>query len=128
MVHELEDLSEEEFKDYIEKVLIAHYGEDNVEREVYLESQRIVDFKVETKLGTAMVEAKDNASDAIGAKGQVEHYAAHKLSAFAIVLYPEHQNEPDLDYFGDGVCFMEFEYRPDAPEDASLEQTSTEEE
>lgn len=114
------DLSEKEFKDYIEKVLISHFGEENVEREFYLESRRIPDFKVETHLGIAMIEAKDEADSAIGGKGQVDLYAAHYLSAYGVVLFPESDYEEDLEYYGDSTGFMQYEFKPENPEEAEL--------
>jgi len=115
-----QELTEDEFNDYIEELLVNHYGEDNVARNKKLDSDRIPDFIVETKLGTAMVQAESSAEAAIKGKAQVELYAAHNLSSFGVVLYPQQDEEEDLQYFGDAVCFMQYEFKPDSVQDASL--------
>lgn len=114
------DLSEREFNDYMEKVLENHFGEENVHREVVLESQRRPDFVVDTIFGTAMVEAEDRAKDAIGGWGQAYLYASHEMSAYGIVLFPEETEEPDLEYLINPIGFMQYEFKPGNPREAKL--------
>lgn len=107
MTHE----SEKSYTDRVEECLIDEYGEDNVEREHYLEeSGRYADFKVDTPVTTLLIEAENDFEAAFKGVGQALLYAAHYEDASPVVILPpEHIKEPEAEMLSRHVPIVELD-------------------
>lgn len=101
--------SEDNFSDGVEEELVECYGEENVERQVYLaESGRYADFIVDGPLFRLAIEVENDWESAIGAVGQAQLYAGHYADAVPVVIIPEgHKENPEYELLRNRVLIVE---------------------
>lgn len=80
--------TETEYMDWLEGVLCDEYGDENVQRNPRLETDRIPDFLIDTWLCTLAVEVEDREEDMIDGSGQASMYAAHDTEYVPVVVGP----------------------------------------
>jgi len=92
------DITEQQFSNYVEELLAAYFGKQNVERQKYFsETNRFADFWVETPLVTLAIEVDNDFDGMIKGVGQSMLYAGHSLNAVPIVIIPEdHAEYPEI--------------------------------
>lgn len=93
-------MSEYNYKDYIERLLVDEYGESNVEREVYLgETYRFVDFLVNAGMVRLAIEVEHSSDKAVEeGVAQSQLYARHNRAWLPVIVYPpDGENERELE-------------------------------
>lgn len=105
--------SETDYGDYVERQLIDVYGEENVEREVYLgETYRFADFVVDAGYVSLAIEL-EHSTDKVVAEGfgQALLYAKHDPAWVPVVIYPpDGENDAELALVGEDVALVPMEH------------------
>ena len=102
-------MTEEGYGNYVEDRLNEEYGEENVERNVYLpQTYRYVDFLVDTGIMTLAIELEHSSEKVVKeGYGQVQMYAKHNRKwAPAIIYPPDGENEEELQMVGQDVVLI----------------------
>lgn len=89
---------EDEFQSRAKQHLVEWFGEENVEREVFLpDSYRFADFIVQGDMTTWAIEAENDAASVVAGVGQAFLYAAHfDMASPAVVVPADHTEEPEI--------------------------------
>lgn len=107
MTHESEDT----FADHVEELLIQYYGEENVDRNHYLEeTYRFADFWVDTGLVILAIEVENDFDSVLKGISQAYLYAAHDKRALPLVVVPkDHVENPEIEMLREKAPILELE-------------------
>lgn len=102
---------EKEFSLLVEEKLIEQYGEDKVEKEVYLpQTGRFADFVVRGPITNFAIEAKDNWEGCFKGVGQAELYAEHIPNCIPVIAIPKgHTESPETEMLRNSIAIWEVE-------------------
>lgn len=110
MPHQYEDNFHEDVAGYLE----SHFGEDNVDHELYLpQTGRYCDFWVTGPLTDYAIEVENDWEAAIQGVGQSLLYAAHAANTIPVVIVPDgHIEEPEASLYRQraGVAILELDF------------------
>lgn len=106
-------LSEDEYSDLVEEMLIAQYGSKNVEREYYLDDvERYVDFIVWTWPVDMAIEVENDFEATFTGVGQALLYASESSEMTPVIIRPplsDGSDRMESDRLSKHVSIKEFE-------------------
>lgn len=107
MAHE----SERTFSERVREYLVEHYGEENVESQVYLdETGRFADFWVDGPVVSLAVEVENDWEAASKGIGQALLYGAHDDDAVPVVILPKgHVDYPEVEMLRERIAIIELD-------------------
>lgn len=101
------------YQDKLEPYLHETYGEENVERDVFLDqTYRYVDFLVEVGDVYLAIEVENSTDHVVyEGHGQAELYAQHSDQYLPVIYYPhDGENEAELNMIGTQVGLVPFDF------------------
>lgn len=103
--------SEWDFDDKVERYLVEHYGEENVEDNRRLEeNDRIADFFVKGPLTTFAIEVENDFEACIKGTGQAIIYAHDRMGVTPIVITPkDHIEYPEASALNEQATIVELD-------------------
>lgn len=101
---------EKDFHTEVHKTLGYEYGVENIEHEVYLESERFVDFVVDTGVFKVAIEVETDVNNIAQAIGQAILYSSHREDWMGAVIYPASTTSDELKYVTSAVGFYPVEW------------------
>lgn len=105
-------MSEKDFADEVEEELNTIFGEENVERQKYLEeSGRFVDFWAEGMLVDFAIEVEDSFESIFNGVSQATLYAEHGENVTPVVILPEEAEvqEPEREMLSHNVSILQLD-------------------
>lgn len=102
-------MTEKSYGNFVERKLKEEYGEENVEREVYLaETYRYMDFLVDTGMMSLAIELEHSSEKVVKeGYGQAKLYAKHNWRWSPVIIYPpDGENQEELQIIGQDVTLI----------------------